>query len=165
MSEWSKERDWKSRIRQRIVGSNPTRSARMVSVNLQPTVLENEQRARLMSALVEAISQNLVIKFDPEGLFAGTVGPFAYVFEGEDDLLHLAVRRQDQGCLTPEEAQEVGLFLMPNLPWALAWIKPGQFSQHFYLGHDHLLEAEKGAPTKGCEGSAEPKVLPVERAD
>lgn len=32
MSEWSKERDWKSRIRQRIVGSNPTHSA--ISVEL-----------------------------------------------------------------------------------------------------------------------------------
>jgi hypothetical protein len=25
------------------------------------------------------------------------------------------------------------------VPSALVWLKPGEFSQHFYVGHDELL--------------------------
>jgi hypothetical protein len=71
--------------------------------------------------------------------FSGTVGKYRYQFEGEDDLLHLMVLRQDRLPLTVEEAQRVVSFLLPEVPPALIWLRPGEFSQHFYLGHDELL--------------------------
>ena len=71
--------------------------------------------------------------------FGGTVAEFRYQLEGEEDLLHLVVTRSDGGALTPEEGQQVARFLLPELPSALMWLKPGEFTQHFYCGHDELL--------------------------
>jgi hypothetical protein len=73
-----------------------------------------------------------------ENAFCGNVGPYRYQFEGEEDLLHLIVTRQDKDRLTVEEAQEVAGFLMPGIPAGLVWLKPGEFSQHFWVGHDEL---------------------------
>lgn len=72
--------------------------------------------------------------------FGGTVGPYRYQFEGEEDLLHLIVTRQDGQVLKPEEGQDVLRFVLPDVPEALIWFKPGEFSQHFYVGHDELLK-------------------------
>jgi hypothetical protein len=71
--------------------------------------------------------------------FGGSVGDFRYQFEGEEDLLHLIVTRSDGARLTPEEGQQVAHFLLPTLPTSLMWLKPGEFTQHFYFGHDELL--------------------------
>ncbi len=73
--------------------------------------------------------------------FGGTVGEFRYQFEGEEDLLHLIVTRTNGSSLTPMEAQEVAAFLLPELPSSLMWLKPGEFTQHFYFGHDELLSS------------------------
>ena len=125
---------------------------------LEPTPDELSQRDRVVQSVLEAIRRDERIKlppFDPEvsipsgfalqtvgiepNAFAGTVGPFRYQFEGEDDLLHVFVVRLDGERLSPEEAQRVMRFLLPDLPSALVWLKPGQLSQHFYFGHDELL--------------------------
>ena len=66
--------------------------------------------------------------------FGGRVGPYRYQFEGEDDLLHLMVVRNDYAPLTPEEAQQVLKFVWPDVTPGLVWLKPGTISQHFYLG-------------------------------
>ena len=71
--------------------------------------------------------------------FGGTVGTFRYQFEGEEDLLHLIVTRLDGSRITPDEGWDVLRFTLPGVPETLVWIKPGEFSQHFYLGHDELL--------------------------
>ncbi|MCC7229093.1 MAG: hypothetical protein IT203_01780 [Fimbriimonadaceae bacterium] len=71
--------------------------------------------------------------------FGGSVGPFRYQFEGEEDLLHLIVSRIDGEALTPREAQGVVHFLLPDFPSSLMWLKPGEFTQHFYFGHDEML--------------------------
>jgi hypothetical protein len=71
--------------------------------------------------------------------FSGTVGDYRYQFEGEDDLLHLAVMRNDRQALSVEEARTVVSFLLPTVPAALIWLRPGTLSQHFYVGHDELL--------------------------
>jgi hypothetical protein len=80
--------------------------------------------------------------------FSGEVGAFRYQFEGEDDLLHVAVMRRDGAPLTVEEAQRVVGFLLPGVSPALIWLRPGTVSQHFYVGHDELIDqaAPSAAP-------------------
>jgi hypothetical protein len=76
---------------------------------------------------------------DSPGIYSGTLGPYSYHFEGEEDLLHLFVMRLDGKNITVGEARVVTAYLYGNVPKALIWLKPGKYSQHFYLGHDHLL--------------------------
>lgn len=75
---------------------------------------------------------------DEPNPFGGIVGPFAYQFEGEDDLLHLFVMRLDHRPLSVEEGQAVVEFVIPEVPASMIWLKPGRLSQHFYFGHDLL---------------------------
>lgn len=72
--------------------------------------------------------------------YGGRVGAYRYQFEGEDDLLHLFVTRQDGSELRPEDGQRVAAWLLDGVPPAYVWIKPGSRSQHFYVGHDVLLD-------------------------
>jgi hypothetical protein len=117
------------------------------------------RRAEVMGAILEHIRANRIIKlppFDPAlsqassefalqsvGIepnpFGGTVGPYRYQLEGEEDLLHLIVTRLDSGPLEPSEGQAVASFLFQGVAPALIWLKPGEFSQHFYVGHDDLV--------------------------
>jgi hypothetical protein len=110
--------------------------------------------------LVEAIRGNETIRlpdFDPvfsrpathfaltsvgiePNVFGSVVGRYRYQFEGEEDLLHLIVVRQDDQAISVEEAQEVVGWVLRGVPAALVWLKPGQYSQHFYVGHDELLD-------------------------
>jgi hypothetical protein len=124
---------------------------------LQPTAAEIEQRGLVLQALREAVAADrtihlprasvvispdfalLALASDP-GIFGGVVGPHRYLFEGEDDLLHLVIVRADGHELSVEEAQEVVTFLISQVPSALIWVKPGTVSQHFYLAHDLLLD-------------------------
>ncbi len=71
--------------------------------------------------------------------YNGTLGPFRYQFEGEEDLLHLIVTRLDTEALTPQEGQRVAGFVLRGVPQALIWLRPGEYSQHFYFGHDELM--------------------------
>ena len=71
--------------------------------------------------------------------YCGTLGPFRYQFEGEEDLLHLIVTRCDGEPLTPEEGQTVAGFVLEGVPPGLVWFRPGDRSQHFFVGHDELL--------------------------
>lgn len=120
---------------------------------------ETAQRDAVFGALVDAVQRGARVvlpAFDPStsvpadqfaltsvgaepNTFGGTVGPFRYQFEGEEDLLHLIVTRLDGKELTAEEGQTVALFLMPQVPPSMLWLKPGQQSQHFYLAHDLLV--------------------------
>lgn len=70
--------------------------------------------------------------------FAGTFSRFRYQFEGEEDLLHLIVTA-DEGTVSVAEGQRVASFLLAGVPTALVWLKPGEMSQHFYVGHDDLV--------------------------
>ena len=167
MSEWSKERAWKARTRdERVVGSNPTRSASFLLefdrlFMLHPDSEEIDRRSQVIQSLLDFIKQDRRIflpPFDPSlsrpsdlfalqsvGLepneFGGTVGEFRYQFEGEEDLLHLIVTRTSSEPLSPEEGQAVAAFLLPDFPASLMWLKPGEYSQHFYFGHDELLSS------------------------
>ena len=95
-----------------------------------------------MARVVECVRKDEVIRYPRKadlGDYAGSVSDFQYVFEGEDDLLHLMVIRVDGGELLVESAQAVASFLMPKMLTSMMWLKPGIFSQHFYFGHDELL--------------------------
>lgn len=127
---------------------------------LNPSTEESKTRDRVVQSILEFVRTDQRIPlppFDPTisrpsdqfalqsvGLepnkFGGTVGEFRYQFEGEEDLLHLIVTRVSDSPLTPMEAQEVATFLLPEFPQSLIWLKPGEFTQHFYFGHDELLK-------------------------
>lgn len=141
----------------RVVGSNPTRSAipfpgsyplnpdkaSSAARPFEPTPGESEQRDRVLAALREAVIGNKPIpmaKGRPQNPFGGQAGEYSYLFEGEDDLLHLAIERRDGGVMTSDESTPLARFLLPEVPEALTWLRPGEHSHHYYLGHDVLLE-------------------------
>lgn len=72
--------------------------------------------------------------------FSGSLGEFRYQFEGEEDLLHLIITKSDQSSLETEDSQSVAAFVLKGMPTALIWLRPGEFSTHFYFGHDELLK-------------------------
>lgn len=74
-----------------------------------------------------------------ENDFSGGIGPYRYQFEGEEDLLHLIVTRFDQGEISTQEGQSVAGMVLRGVPPSLIWLRPGEYSQHFYFGHDELL--------------------------
>lgn len=155
MSEWSKEHDWKSCIRKRIESSNLSHSA---SVMLT-TESEALRRKEVLSRVLEYVRENRTIKlppFDPAidrpsdhyalqsvGIepndFGGAWGDYRYQFEGEEDLLHIFIVRSDGRPISVSEGQQVCGFLMRGVSPALIWLRPGEYSQHFYVGHDELL--------------------------
>lgn len=126
---------------------------------LAPTPEEKALRSRIMALILEDIRNNRVVKlppFDPNlsrpsdhfaltsvGLeanpYSGTVGNYRYQFEGEEDLLHLIITDSDGLRLSPEAGQQVAGFVLHGLPPAMIWLRPGEYSQHFYFGHDELL--------------------------
>lgn len=132
----------------------------MSSNPLEPTDAERARRVEVMETILAHVRENRTIKlppFDPSisrpsdefalqsvGLepnpFSGSVGPFRYQFEGEEDLLHLIVARADAGPLSAADGQAVAGFLLQGVPSAMIWIKSGQKTQHFYFGHDHLID-------------------------
>ncbi|RYG46690.1 hypothetical protein EON79_09480 [bacterium] len=71
--------------------------------------------------------------------FGGTIDRFRYQFEGEEDLLHIIVTGVDDSHVTPMEGQAVCGFLLAGVSPALIWLRPGEYSQHFYVGHDELV--------------------------
>jgi hypothetical protein len=102
-----------------------------------PTSEEMDARRAILSAICQAVAENRKIRIDDS--YRGNLGEYRYQFEGEDDLLHLAITREDGRALTPEEAQAVVAWLLPGMPPGLIWIRSGEFSQHFYCGHDDLV--------------------------
>ncbi|CAN5562697.1 hypothetical protein BH11ARM2_BH11ARM2_37350 [soil metagenome] len=126
---------------------------------LSPTPEEKATREGIMRRILERIREDRTIKlpeFDPAisrpsdryallsvGLepndFGSTVDRYRYQFEGEEDLLHLIVTTIDESQITAHEGQAVCGFLLEGVSPALIWLRPGQYSQHFYVGHDELI--------------------------
>lgn len=132
-----------------------------VSVHaMTPTPAERARRDGIARRVLEYIAENRRIAlppFDPAlarpndrfalvnvGLepneFGGTLGSFRYQFEGEEDLLHLIVTAEGRE-ISVAEGQRVAAFVLAGVSPALIWLKPGEMSQHFYVGHDELVES------------------------
>jgi hypothetical protein len=126
---------------------------------LTPTPEEQKRRDEVMRTVLDYTEKNITIKlpdFDKNlsrpgkfamqnvGLepnpFGGRIGPYRYQFEGEEDLLHLMVTRPDEEPLTPEEGQEVAAFVLKGVPATMIFFRPSEHSQHFYIGHDLLID-------------------------
>jgi hypothetical protein len=123
---------------------------------LHPTIEERNRRSAVFARILDHIQRDekiLLPSYDreeattsadfallaiPENHFSGKIGAFQYQFEGEDDLLHLFVMRQDRQPLSVPDAQQVVSFLIPEVSPALIWLRPGTLSHHFYVGHDEL---------------------------
>ena len=123
---------------------------------LTPTPSEQSHRDEVYARILQFTAEGRTIKLPPfqpgasagnadyallaieDNEFSGTVGEFRYQFEGEDDLLHVAVMRRDGKPLSVEDSQQVVAFLLPKVSPALIWLRPGTYSQHFYVGHDEL---------------------------
>lgn len=101
------------------------------------------QRDAVLDRLRTYVREGRVIRLDrsPESLFAGSAGEFRYLFEGEDDLLHLAIYHAEGRALDPDETLPIARFLLPGVPEAQVWLRPGPSEHHYYLGHDLLLGA------------------------
>jgi hypothetical protein len=84
------------------------------------------------------LGQTVPMSRRPDSPFCGLAGEFRYLFEGEDDLLHLVVERLDGGPLTIADSQSVARFLLFNVPEAMVFLRPGERAHHFYFGHDFL---------------------------
>jgi hypothetical protein len=126
---------------------------------LAPTEAELAQRNAVMAKILECTRTETRIKlpeFDPArerpsdqfalinvGLepndFGGVLGTYRYQFEGEEDLLHLIITSVSEEPVSTAEAHQVASIVLHGVPSALVWLKPGEFSQHFYVGHDELL--------------------------
>ena len=126
---------------------------------ISPSTEEGARRRDVMALILECVRENRTIKlpaFDPTlsrpsdrfallsiGLeaneFSGSAGPYRYQFEGEEDLLHLIVTHREGLPVSTEQGQAVASFVLRGLPMALIWLRPGEYSQHFYFGHDDLI--------------------------
>lgn len=129
------------------------------NITVVQTTEEVLRRNEVIQRILDATAASVTIKlpvFDPErerpsdhfallnvGLepndYSGTFGEYRYQFEGEEDLLHLIITRRDQQPLVAEEGQAVASFVLNGVPKALIWLRPGEYSHHFYMGHDELV--------------------------
>ncbi|MBL8049449.1 MAG: hypothetical protein JNJ45_12290 [Chthonomonas sp.] len=124
---------------------------------MQPTPREQQTRDAVIAEVLRCIDEAVTIKlpaFNPDrqtgsdfalqhvGIeanpFGGTVGAFRYQFEAEEDLLHLFILRLDGEPISVTEGRPVAAFVLGEVPPAMIWFKPGEYSQHYYLGHEAL---------------------------
>ncbi len=122
---------------------------------LNPSPDEIAQRNAVVALVLEFIERGETIRLpafvrgsessvgQEPNPFGGLVGDFRYQIEGEEDLLHLLVVRQDLGQISIEEGHAVASFMLNGVPPMLVWLRPGMRSHHFYVGHDDLVGAIK----------------------
>ncbi len=102
----------------------------------------------VLESIVEAIQNNKRISMPvlyslETSPYEGILEGHQYFFEGEEDLLHLVLTRQDHSKIELNKAMTLARKILDGVPPALIWMKPGQYSCHFYLGHDELLKVHQ----------------------
>lgn len=108
---------------------------------------ERQRRDVVLARIRDSIRAERTIPFQPfragsEPEFGGHAGRFRYLFEGEDDLLHLIIEKIDGSGMKPSESRAAARFLLPEVPEAMIWLRPGEAAHHYYLGHDLLCSTE-----------------------
>lgn len=103
---------------------------------------------KVLESVLDAIKQNqriclpnIHLSGDQPSDYEGIIDDYHYLFEGEEDLLHLILMKQDKSEIGVDKAIIIARKVLCNVPPALIWMKPAQYSCHFYLGHDDLLRA------------------------
>lgn len=96
---------------------------------------------RVLSALLEDLHAGLPIRLDASARYRAEVDGYIIQFEGEDDLLHCSVARADGGRIDLAQAHRVVEPLFAVMPKGIVWFKPAEHSVHYYVGHDHFLQA------------------------
>jgi hypothetical protein len=104
---------------------------------------------RVLDALLEDLQAGLTIRLDATERYRAEVDGYIIQFEGEDDLLHCSVERADGGLIDLAQAHRVVEPLFAVMPKGIVWFKPAERSVHYYVGHDHFLEAhlQESAPS------------------
>ncbi|MDW8051259.1 MAG: hypothetical protein RMJ83_02135 [Armatimonadota bacterium] len=100
-----------------------------------------EAARRVLNALIEDIQAGITIRLDAAERYRAEIDGYIIQFEGEDDLLHCSVRRADGAPIALEEAHRVVEPFFSVMPKGIVWFKPAEFSVHYYVGHDHFVQA------------------------
>ena len=109
---------------------------------LNPTPDETAERDRILDQIRESVRSNRKVPMARPGgpdPFCGSVGPYAYRFEGEADLLHLMVWRPDERPFPEAEARALAAWVLQGVPPGVVFYRPGEQTQSFFLAHDELL--------------------------
>lgn len=102
-----------------------------------------ETYAQVLHALLEDIAEGRAISLDRAERYRLEVEGYRIQFEGEDDLLHCSVVRVDGQPIDLATAhRSVEPFFAP-VPRGIVWFKPAEYSVHYYVGHDHFLQAHR----------------------
>jgi len=94
---------------------------------------------RILRALVEDVQAGVPILLERRERYGAILGDFRVQFEGEDDLLHLAITRVDGGRVSHEDAQHIADLFFHAVPKGLIYSRPAEYSVHYYVAHDLLL--------------------------
>lgn len=100
---------------------------------------------RVLTALLEDIQAGFLIRIDAGDRYRAEVDGYIIQFEGEDDLLHCSVRRADGAPIDLEAAHRIVEPFFGVMPKGIVWFKPAEFSVHYYVGHDHFVQAHLDA--------------------
>ncbi|BCW94615.1 MAG: hypothetical protein WHS44_11325 [Fimbriimonadales bacterium] len=103
----------------------------------------SEPIRRMLDALLEDLQAGLPIRLDNAARYRAEVDGYTIQFEGEDDLLHCSVERVDGGEVALEDAHRIVEPLFSVMPKGIVWFKPAEHSVHYYVGHDHFLQAHQ----------------------
>ncbi|MCS6919665.1 MAG: hypothetical protein NZM28_07840 [Fimbriimonadales bacterium] len=98
---------------------------------------------RVLNALLDDIQAGQPIRLDAAERYRAELDGYIVQFEGEDDLLHCSVTRADGGLVELEAAHGVVEPFFRPMPKGVVWFKPADYSVHYYVGHDHFLEAHR----------------------
>lgn len=102
-----------------------------------------EPYARVLEALLNDIAAGVPIVLEHAERYRLEWDGYRIQFEGEDDLLHCAVSRLDGEPIALEDAHRVVEPFFAPVPRGIVWFKPADYSVHYYVGHDHFLQAHR----------------------
>lgn len=110
---------------------------------------EHPEVRRVLQAIVEDTRQGVPILLDRRERYGATLGDFRVQFEGEDDLLHLAITRVDGRPISHEHAQSIAEAFFHAVPKGLIQCRPATYSVHYYIAHETFVGYLEGDSLRG----------------